>query len=180
MFSLEAIKSIKESGTVAASSRFLVDKMTKNICDQESVIIEFGTGNGKITESILTKTSCCSQVFSFELNKVMFDKLTTKLPHDKRLCMINDTAHNFEKALTQHHIEKVDYFISSLPLSLLKKEDVEDLLAKVKEYLHPDGMFVQYQYSLDKLQLLKSRFSDVKVRFTPLNIPPAFIYYCKV
>ena len=180
MFSLEAIKSLKKSGTVTPSSRFLVDKMTKNICNQENVIIEFGTGNGKITKTILTKTSSRSKVLSFELNQAMFNKANVILPKDNRLCVIHDSAQNFDSALKEHNIEKVDYFISSLPLSLLKKTDIKNLLSKVNQHLHPDGMFVQYQYSLDKLDLLKNHFSDVKVRFTPLNIPPAFIYYCRV
>ena len=180
MFSLEAIKTLKKSGTVTPSSRFLVDKMTKNICDQDNVIIEFGTGNGKITKTILTKTSSRSKVFSFELNQTMFKKANVILPKDDRLCVIHDSAHNFDNVLKEHDIEKVDYFISSLPLSLLKNKDIESLLSKVNRHLCSDGVFVQYQYSLDKLDLLKSHFSDVKVRFTPLNIPPAFIYYCKV
>ena len=180
MFSLEAIKSIRESGTIVASSRFLVDKMTKNIKDQDNVIIEFGTGDEKITKTILKKTSCDSKVLSFELNQIMFKKANVILPQDNRLCVINDSAQNFDHVLKEHHIKKVDYFISSLPLSLLKKTDIESLLSKVNQHLHSGGMFIQYQYSLDKLDLLKSHFSDVKVRFTPLNIPPAFIYYCKI
>lgn len=179
MFSLEAIKSLKKSGTITPSSRFLVDKMTKNICKQDNVIIEFGTGDGKITKTILNKASSGSKVLSFELNKVMFQKAKAELPEDIRLSVFNDSAQNFDSVLENYNIDQVNYFISSLPLSLLNKKDVLSLLEKVTRYLHPDGMFIQYQYSLDKLDMLKSHFTDVKTRFTPLNIPPAFIYYCK-
>jgi phospholipid N-methyltransferase len=75
-------------------------------------------------------------------------------------------------------IEKVDYLISSLPLAILPKADLDVLFKKIPQYLINDGNFVQYQYSLNKYKFLKSVFNSVKLDFTPINLPPAFIYRC--
>ena len=52
------------------------------------------------------------------------------------------------------------------------------LMNKVTGILSRGGMFIQYQYSLGKRDLLKDYFHCVRLGFTPLNLPPAFIYYC--
>ena len=94
------------------------------------------------------------------------------------LYLVDLSALEFDKILKEQEIEKVDYFVSSLPLSLLKKTDIHYLMSKVTGLLSYGGMFIQYQYSLGKRDLLKGYFPSVRLGFTPLNFPPAFIYYC--
>jgi len=178
MFSLEAIKTIKKSGTVAPSSKFLVEKMTKPIDNSDNIIVEFGTGNGVITEGILDKINQKSRILSFELNETMYQDALESLPNDQRLQLHNSSAFEFDKILAEEKIQKVDFFVSSLPLSLLKKADIHYLMNKVTGILSRGGMFIQYQYSLGKRDLLKDYFHCVRLGFTPLNLPPAFIYYC--
>ena len=178
MFTLEAIKTLKKSGTLAPSSKFLVEKMTKPIDDTDNVIVEFGTGNGVITEGILDKITDKSQILSFELNEAMYKDALESLPEDDRLQLLNESALEFDKILQDQDIEQVDYFVSSLPLSLLKKADIHYLMNKVTSLMSYGGMFIQYQYSLGKRDMLKGYFPSVRLGFTPLNFPPAFIYYC--
>ena len=121
MFTLEAIKTLKKSGTVAPSSKFLVKKMTKPINDKDNVIVEFGTGNGVITEGILDKMTDKSQILSFELNETFYQDALETLPEDDRLQLLNESALEFDKFLKEQDIEKVDYFVSSLPLSSFKE-----------------------------------------------------------
>jgi phospholipid N-methyltransferase len=56
---------------------------------------------------------------------------------------------------------------------------VKNILHHVKKVLQPAGMFLQYQYSLNAYKKLKSTFKNVEVNFTPMNIPPAFVFICK-
>ena len=148
MFTLEAIKTLKKSGTIAPSSKFLVEKMTKPIDNSDNVIVEFGTGNGVITEGILDKVTDKSQVLSFELNETMYQDALESLPEDDRLQLLNESALEFDKVLEEQNIEQVDYIVSSLPLSLLKKTDIHYLMGKVTNLLGAGGMYIQYQYSL--------------------------------
>ena len=41
-----------------------------------------------------------------------------------------------------------------------------------------DGVYVQFQYSLNAHKLLKKKFNKVTLDFTPINMPPAFVYRC--
>ena len=57
---------------------------------------------------------------------------------------------------------------------------VERILAMSKSCLAPDGLFLQYQYSLSQRAALERCFGDVRVGFTLANIPPAFVYECSL
>ena len=54
----------------------------------------------------------------------------------------------------------------------------ESLFREISAVLAPAGVYVQFQYSLKSLYLLKKYFS-VRLRFTLFNIPPAFVYVCR-
>ena len=75
--------------------------------------------------------------------------------------------------------ESVDVVISSLPLANFPFALKRDILQQCYDALKPSGLFIQFQYSLIDYKLLKKKFSSVERKFTPLNIPPAFIYVCR-
>ena len=55
-FFKESIKSMKTSGSIAPSSKYLIQKCLKNVnFDKAEVILEFGVGDGVITEEILKR-----------------------------------------------------------------------------------------------------------------------------
>lgn len=39
--------------------------------------------------------------------------------------------------------------------------------------------FVAFQYSLQMKNMLNNYFDKVTIDFVPLNMPPAFVYYCE-
>ena len=57
-------------------------------------------------------------------------------------------------------------------------DTVSRILASVGDNLRSGGRFLQYQYSLANYGDMKPLFSDVKLRFTLRNMPPAFLYDC--
>jgi phospholipid N-methyltransferase len=65
-----------------------------------------------------------------------------------------------------------------LPLSIIDDETVSRILATVGTNLRPGGGFQQFQYSLANYSDMKPMFSNVKLRFTLRNVPPAFVYDC--
>jgi len=97
-----------------------------------------------ITEGILDKITDKSQILSFELNEAMYQDALESLPEDDRLQLLNESALEFDKILKEQEIEKVDYFVSSLPLSLLKKTDIHYLMSKVTGLLSYGGMFIWF------------------------------------
>ena len=80
--------------------------------------------------------------------------------------------------LDQLQIGEVNHVISSLPLTLIDDDTVSRILSSVGDNLRSGGRFLQYQYSLANYGDMKPLFSDVKLRFTLRNMPPAFLYDC--
>jgi phospholipid N-methyltransferase len=171
------LKQTKNIGAIAPSSRFLVKKMLDPIHFKTvKCIVEFGPGTGSITHELLNMMPENSILLAFEINADFCDIL--KEIKDPRLKIISDTAENIELYLKEYNIEKVDYIVSSLPFAMIPNGIVKNILTVVKKVLKPAGMFMQYQYSLNAYKKLRNTFRNVEVNFTPMNIPPAFVFIC--
>lgn len=176
---LEYINTWKKSGMVVPSSKYLIKKCLRAInFDTAKVIVEFGMGDGCITHEILKKCGADTQLISFELNEKFCEYCSDKFKGHPSLQIVNESAFEFQNWLQQNNIEKVDYLVSSLPITFFDKADMTNLLQDIRKILTPNGRFIQYQYSLQHKGILKSVFPEVSVDFTILNMPPAFIYKC--
>ncbi|MFT6869901.1 MAG: phospholipid N-methyltransferase [Paraglaciecola sp.] len=178
-FFKEAVKSIKTSGTVAPSSRFLSKRMLREIdFSNVDVIVELGPGNGAITKYILENLAPKATLICFEINDNFYDQLQ-ELNHPQ-LIVLKASAEKIIDKLKKLNIHKVNYIISSLPLAIIPDEVSDEILDKSFEVLAKNGSFIQYQYSLSYFKKLKNVFKEsISLEFEPLNIPPAFIYRCK-
>lgn len=176
-FLQEAIKSLHITGAVAPSSKHLEKKMLKpiNFRDAE-IIVEFGAGTGVFTKSILNRISPHTSLVSYEINENFYNQL--KHIKDKRLWLINDCVAKLPAFMEEYEINEVDYIVSGLPLAIFDKTFVNEVLRTAYNSLKPGGKYIQYQYSVKSFRTLKRFFNDVKLDFTPINIPPAFVYYC--
>ena len=93
--------------------------------------------------------------------------------------MIADSAEFIGKYLESYGIDKVDYIISSLPLTLFPEELKERILDESRRMLRTKGVYMQYLYFTKVAKLLKTKFKKVKMSYVPFNIPPAFVYTCQ-
>jgi len=178
-FLKEFFKEKKTVGALAPSSKFLMRRMLKDIdFSKAKVIVELGPGNGVFTKGILDRMAPDAILFSFELNE-NFCNYIRKTIKDDRLVLLNQSAEHIGAALKEYNFHKTDYIISSLPLAVIPKEVKENVLIACTKYLDPDGLYVQFQYSLNAKKLLKETFKQVDIKFAPVNIPPAFVYTCK-
>jgi phospholipid N-methyltransferase len=178
-FFKEAVRNIKTLGTVAPSSRFLSKRMLREInFSTAEVLVELGPGNGAITKYILNKLAPNSKLICFEINDNFYHQLKA-LKHPQ-LIVLKASAENIVEELKKLHIYKVNYIISSLPLTIIPDEVSDAILDKSFEILVENGSFIQFQYSLSYFKKLKKVFKEsISLEFEPLNIPPAFIYRCK-
>jgi len=180
-FFLTALKSLKQTGTVTPSSKFLIRKITNNIDFQEhQTIVEFGMGDGCVTEILVEKIKPNTHLHGFELNDEFFEFCEKKFENYQHVNIYQENALDFEKAMNLTSEKSVDYFVSGLPLSLLKNKDIDTLVERMKYQLKPNGKYVQFQYSTDKLSYLKKHFGQVKLSYVLRNFPPAFVYSCQV
>ncbi len=177
-FLSEFIKERKIVGAIAPSSKFLMRKMLNKIDFSKDLnIVELGPGTGIFTSEIQKKMSANSNLFSFEINSTFYDQLNSKF-NDKRVHIIHDSAEKMEKYLLKENIQKADVVISSLPLAVIPIQIKENILNTAVKILDKKGAYVQFQYSLNAKKLLQTKFENVNIQFTPLNLPPAFVYHC--
>ena len=173
------LKSLGQTGTICPSSKYLIKEITQHIdFSKDITIVEFGTGDGCITEMLYEKMSPKSHLFSFELNEEFYHISKEKFQGVENVEVLNESALFFDTIKRLSDSGSVDYVISSLPLSLLEESEIDDLMSKVKGALKSEGKYIQYQYSLGKWRYLKNLFKKVKLDFTIRNLPPAVVYSC--
>ena len=172
-FFTQCLKHPRITGAVAPSSRFLAEKMLKPIdFTSARTIVELGAGTGVFTRKILKLMRKDASLDVFEINPKFVKQLRSI--KDARLAV-----HDIPAELLAKRVSKADAIISSLPLLALPAKQEHQILGVAKNSLKPGGLFVQFQYTPRGKKLLDEYFSEVSVDFTPLNIPPAFIYTCR-
>jgi len=176
-FFSEFLKQGKNIGAIAPSSKFLVKKMVDPInFENIKCIVEFGPGTGIITYELLRRMPSDSILLVFEIN-IEFCETLNQIK-DARIKIICDSAEKLEYYLSQYNITEADYIVSSLPFAMIPNQIVDSILSIALKVLSRKGAFIQYQYSLNAYKRLKSIFKNVDLNFTPMNIPPAFIFTC--
>lgn len=176
-FFKEFLKERKTVGSIAPSSRYLSRRMIAKVDFSEAkAIVELGPGTGPITKEIVKRLNPDTQLLIFEMNSEFVEKF---LQFDQpNIHVINDSAEHIGKYMEKYGIEKVDYIISSLPLTNFPPELKERILDESIRSLKTGGVYMQYQYMTTAFKLLKSKFQKVRLQYAPFNIPPAFVYTC--
>lgn len=165
---------------MSPSSPFLAKKMLESIdFKRTKVIVELGPGTGVFTKKIIEKMAPDAIMLVFELNDSFMNQLQRKI-NDKRVHLIHDSAEKIGEYLAQYGFSKADAIVSSLPLANFPIELKERILTESRTAMHDDSIYVQFQYSLNAKRSIKNIFRSVKITFTPVNFPPAFVYTCKI
>ena len=177
-FLKESLKSFGVTGTLIPSTEYVSKKMTEKVDFRKDInIVELGAGTGVITKKILSEMNSKSKLFTFEVNEKFLPDL--KLIKDKRLKIVNKSAEGIEGFLENEGMNKVNYIISSVPLFTLPKETTSKILDCTLKCISDEGLFIQLQYSLFLLPKIKKYYKSIKIGFTPLNCPPAFVFNCR-
>jgi phosphatidylethanolamine/phosphatidyl-N-methylethanolamine N-methyltransferase len=178
-FLKEFFKEKKTVGAIAPSSKILVKSMLSKLdVENAKVIVEYGPGTGPFTTEVLKRMAPDAKLLVFETQESFCEILKEKI-QDDRLEIINDSAEKIGEYLHKFGFEDADIIISSLPFTVIPNPAKTNILNNTVKFLNRKGIFTQYQYSLNAHKLLKARFKNVKVKFSPFNLPPAFVYTCK-
>ena len=157
------------------SGRAVRDLLDMGDLSAARTVVEFGVGTGVYTQQILERIGPDATFLAFELDLKLAAAVLHKL-RDPRLRIINDSAENAEAYLEG---KKADIIISSLPFTTFPAPLREDILDLSRRILSPEGLMLVLQYSPRVLPYLRSRFSQIRRRISPLNMPPAFLYACE-
>ncbi|MBE6414711.1 MAG: hypothetical protein E7035_09230 [Verrucomicrobiaceae bacterium] len=169
-------------GAICPSSRFLARKMVaplKHIVEEDSVVVELGSGTGAVTKYILSDLGITpDKLFCIEFDKTSVDVLSEKFP---QVNIANDSAENMINILGGE-LKNLKCVVSCLPILSLPEDCGARIIECVEKALPEGGMFVQFTYNLANSSVGKfmKELKHVKTSYTMLNIPPARIdFYVK-
>ncbi len=165
-FARQFLRHPKQLGTVVQSGRTLARKMAEEVGGSMHVV-EFGAGTGPVTREILRRLPENGRLTCFEINR-QFCRCLEEID-DPRLHVVNDDAANCGQ-----YIDRSDCIVSGLPLTLFDGRTRETILAIAGSA----GRYIQLQYTPAMSKDIRRYFSDVKLKFVPLNLPPAFVFVC--
>lgn len=177
LFMKKFIECPKKIGSITPSSKYLAKTMLHKLPWQHiDSVAELGAGTGVLTKYIMEyKQKSCYCVI-VEQDRTLQWKLQLLYPH----AIVGSEAEHLPYILHSCGLPKVDCIVSSLPFAVFTPEDREKILSAVITSLNPGGTFVTFQYSLQMRHLLKQYFKDVHIRFELCNLPPAFVYECRL
>jgi len=158
-------------GAIAPSSPFLAKLMTKEI-KNDFQVLELGPGSGAFTGAILKCLNSPSQLVLIEQDSGMAKKCRKRFPEIQ--------LHETDAALFLAKDDQLyDTIVSGIPFAAIPKTKRNAMFAQIANHLKPNGHFVMFQYSLTTRKELDTHFAEVKTNFTPLNLPPAFVFVGK-
>lgn len=165
-------------GSIVPSSPFLVNLLLDGLdFEKARVIVEFGPGTGVFTDEILRRLHPEAKLVCIELMEEFHITLKAKYA-DERVIMIHGSAADVVKHLDELGLPKADFILSGLPFTSLPEGLRHEILSNTARALKPEGRFLLYQYSTFLLGRLRKYFKVINTRWTPLNVPPAFTFYC--
>jgi phospholipid N-methyltransferase len=178
-FLKESFRSIRTTGAVMRSSRWLVREMLEPIDFKKAkVVVELGAGSGAFTKELLSQMSPDTHLLSFEINPE-FCKILRSTISDERFILIEDSAAALPEHLEKLGFGQADYIISGIPFVTLPTELVHEIVIASRKSLKKNGLFIQFHYSSLIQKMYQEFFGNVEVRLVPLNIPPAFVMICR-
>ncbi len=177
LFLRSMIANPRRVGAVWPTSRWAVrDLLDMGDLQRARTVVEFGVGTGAYTEEVLKRLNPDALFLAFEIDPDLASAVAARLK-DPRLRVINDSAENVGAYLEG---AKADIIVSSLPFTSLPAGVRRNILDAARRALAPDGRMLVLQYSTAVLSDLRRFFAPIRRRFSPLNIPPAFLFSCSV
>ena len=174
------VKNPRELGSITPSSRFL----TREVIDQIDFgrarsIVELGPGTGVFTHAILEQLAPEGRLLAIDTNAAFVEHLRREI-RDPRFQAVEASAERIDELAHEAGFPGVDAAISGIPYALLPRPVMRGILQATRRALGDDGLFVGYQYSKMLRPHLLEAFGNVHYRPVLLNIPPAFVYTCRV
>jgi phospholipid N-methyltransferase len=170
----------RELGSITPSSRFLTRELMSQIDFANArYIAELGPGTGVFTAEILRLLHPESRLLAVDTNAAFVEHLRREFP-DPRLTVREASAEHLDQLVAEAGWPHADVVVSGIPYSLLPRSLTRSILEAAQRSLVDGGLLVGYQYSRMLRPFLLDVFGNVHYRSVLLNLPPAFVYTCRV
>jgi phospholipid N-methyltransferase len=151
--------------TSLATARIMASPIPKG-----GTVLELGAGTGSITQGILERIGDPARLTSIEIDAELANEFKKNFP------LVNLTVTDAENILKR--VASYDAIVSGVPFTVMSPAKRARMFDLITKRMKPDGVFIAIQYSLSSLHELKEYFDRVRIRFSPLNVPPAVVYVC--
>ncbi|MCL1842409.1 MAG: methyltransferase domain-containing protein [Defluviitaleaceae bacterium] len=169
----------RTTGAILPSSVYLARKMVAGInFENARVIVEYGPGTGVFTEKLIGGIKGNTLLVLIERNEDFCRMLEKKYAGKANLYVINGSAEDTGKYLTEHGADGADYIVSGLPFASLPPQVSQEILAQTKKHLKPGGKFITFQYTLFKKKIFSQYFNKIEITREFRNVPPAYVLAC--
>jgi len=179
LFFQKFMRDPRKMGSILPSSSSLTRSMLKRIrWEQAHVVVELGAGTGVFTRAIneLRRPDC--EFLVFEQEEELRERLAERL-RGSGIWFAAD-ALELGRELRQTGWGRADAVVSGLPFANFAPGLRRSLIDQIKGALREEGVFVTFQYSLQMKKLLTEQFDEVSIAYVPFNVPPAFVYICRM
>lgn len=164
-------------GAVAPSGAALAAAITASIQPRAAgKVLELGCGTGVFTREMLRKGVAPSSLVLVEQDSEMSSSLRTQFPE---AAVLQVSAQDLSRA-SHPELNGIGAAICGLPLRNMSGEVHHKLLTAVFEAMHPGGSMHFFTYGV-RCPISSSVLEECglfarRVRFVPLNLPPASVY----
>jgi phospholipid N-methyltransferase len=167
----------RQVGAVLPTSRWAVRDML-DLADLPAagLVVELGAGTGSQTAEILARLGPGARLVSLEIDPQLAKLLDARFD-DPRLQVVCDSAENLDDHLGG---KRADVVVSALPYTSLEPGLRRRILDRLPVSVAPGGTVLVIQYSPLLLRSLRELFPSVRQRISPWNVPPAFLFACRL
>jgi phospholipid N-methyltransferase len=196
LFFSEAMRTLSVTASLFPSSRFLAAALLRPIdFGAAKVIVELGVGTGAITKEILRRLNPDAVLLGIDLNPAFVNHVG-RTARDSRFVPILGRAEELGTLLRRYGITRADAIVSSLGLTSMRSSQRSVIMTQAAAHLTRDGVLTQYQYlhatgerhwvsalglpRFQEKEFLKGHFRQVASERVIWNLPPAYVYTCRV
>jgi phospholipid N-methyltransferase len=186
-FLREFVQDPSRTGAIAPSSGSLAKEMVRGLeLDKAQAVLEYGPGTGAFTPYIIKELPASCKFVAIELNHRFVEQFRSRFPD---VDLYNGSVVDAREICDRYDISMADAIVSGLPWATFSQTLQQTILKEMMRVLRPGGRFVTFGYVHSQVlpgahnfsRLLRTHFSEVKrSRIVWPNLPPAFVYRCRL
>ncbi len=149
VFLREFISHFEETGSVAPSSKWAAEAMTRSIRSARDKIniLEIGPGTGPVTERILADMDEGDSLTVCEINPRLLEALKTKLSTNPNYLKHRERVTFFEGPIqAMPEVTQYDSIVCAIPFTNLKVEVVEEIFDKLARLCKETSKITFFEY----------------------------------
>lgn len=168
-----ALKHYAQVGAVTELSKYVADRVLREIEPGRRCLMEFGAGNGALTRRLLSKLAPEGRLVAVELLGEFAEQLFRI--KDPRLTVIQGDVRDVLRDFSSWSIPPVEVAVSNIPFSLMSDTERLEVARLTEAALAEQGVFVVFQNVPIVAFQLRKFFPEISWSFELRNLPPYFI-----